>query len=86
MGHGSIQKDSFVSLNTGEYTFILTDGVSTMNVNYNGELPSSLGTEADIVIYGTFRDRTFQCSKDDSPMSYKIPGLRSCSILLPSMT
>ena len=61
--NGSILKGSFVSLNTGEYSFVITDGVSTMNVNYTGELPSSLGTEADIVIYGTFRDRTFNAAR-----------------------
>lgn len=61
--NGSILKDSFISKNTGEYNFVLTDGVSTMEVKYTGELPSSLGTEADIVIYGTFRDRTFNAVK-----------------------
>lgn len=61
--NGSILKGSFNSLNTGEYAFVLTDGFSTMNVSFAGELPSSLGAEADIVIYGTFLDTTFHAVK-----------------------
>jgi cytochrome c-type biogenesis protein CcmE len=52
-----------LSLNTGEYTFVITDGISMMNVSFTGELPSSLGTESDVVIQGTFKDSTFYATK-----------------------
>lgn len=61
--NGSIIKGSFTSLNTGEYTFVITDGVSQMNVSFTGELPSSLGTEADIVLLGSLRNSTFYATK-----------------------
>ncbi len=71
--NGTIVKGSFTSLNTGEYTFVITDGVSNMNVSFTGELPSSLGTEADIVLLGTFRDNTFHATKllAKCPTKYK---------------
>lgn len=61
--NGTITKGSFTSLNTGEYTFIITDGISQMNVSFTGELPSSLGTEADIVLLGSLRNSTFHATK-----------------------
>lgn len=61
--NGSIIKGSFTSLNTGEYTFVITDGISIMNVSFTGELPSSLGTEADIVLLGSLRNSTFYATK-----------------------
>ncbi|NJD51789.1 MAG: cytochrome c maturation protein CcmE [Candidatus Methanoperedens sp.] len=61
--NGSIQKGSFAPLNTGEYTFVLTDGVSTMNVSFIGELPLSFGMDSKIVILGTMNDSTFHATK-----------------------
>ena len=61
--NGTVLKGSFNSLNTGEYTFIITDGISMMNVSYTGELPSSLGTESDIVLLGELRNSTFTATK-----------------------
>ncbi len=72
--NGSILKGSFNSLNTGEYTFVLTDGFSVMNVSFAGELPSSLGEEADVVIYGTFRNTTFHAVKMISRCPTKYQG------------
>lgn len=71
--NGTIVEDSFTSLNNGEYVFVLTDGSSTMNVRYSGDLPSSLGTESDIVILGTYRDTTFHATKliAKCPTKYK---------------
>lgn len=34
--NGTILKGSFTSLNTGEYTFVITDGISMMNVSFTG--------------------------------------------------
>ncbi len=61
--NGTILKGSFTSLNTGEYIFVLTDGISTMNVSFSGELPSSLGTESDVVILGNIRGSKFYATK-----------------------
>ncbi len=61
--NGTILKGSFNSLNTGEYTFIITDGVTMLNVSFTGELPSSLGTDSDIVMLGTMRNSTFHATK-----------------------
>lgn len=61
--NGSIQKDSFISLNTGEYTFVLTDGVSTMNVSFIGELPLSFGMDSKIVVLGTVNNSTFHATR-----------------------
>ena len=61
--NGSIIKGTFTSLNTGEYTFVITDGISQMNVSFTGELPSSLGAEADIVLLGSLRNSTFHATK-----------------------
>lgn len=72
--NGTILKGSFASLNTGEYTFVLTDGISNMNVSFTGELPSSLGADADIVIYGTFKERTFNAAKMISRCPTKYQG------------
>ncbi len=71
--NGTIVKGSFNSSNTGEYTFVITDGISNMNVSFAGVLPSSLGAEADIVILGTFRDSTFHATKllAKCPTKYK---------------
>ncbi len=72
--NGTIMKGTFTSLNSGEYTFALTDGVSTMNVSFSGDLPSSLGAEADIVIYGTFSNTTFHAVKMISRCPTKYQG------------
>jgi cytochrome c-type biogenesis protein CcmE len=72
--NGTILKGSFTSLNTGEYSFVLTDGVSMMNVSFAGELPSSLGADADIVVYGTFGGNTFNASKMISRCPTKYQG------------
>jgi len=72
--NGTILKGSFVSLKTGDYTFVLTDGVSEMNVSFSGELPSSLGEDADIVVYGTFREKTFNAVKMISRCPTKYQG------------
>lgn len=72
--NGSILKGSLISLNTGEYDLVLTDGISTMNVSYAGELPSSLGADADIVIYGTFNDGKFHAVKMISRCPTKYQG------------
>ena len=71
--NGTIVKGSFTSLNTGEYTFVITDGISNMNVNFTGELPSSLGAEADIVLLGSFRDNAFHATRllAKCPTKYK---------------
>lgn len=61
--NGTILKGSFTSLNTGEYTFVLTDNVSILNVSFTGELPSSLGTEAEVVLFGTLKNSTFHAVK-----------------------
>ncbi len=72
--NGTILKGTFKSLNSGEYTFVLTDGVSAMNVSFAGDLPSSLGSEADIVIYGTFSNTTFRAVKMISRCPTKYQG------------
>lgn len=54
--NGSMQKNSLTSSNTGVYTFKITDGISIINVSYSGELPSSLSTESDVVILGTYNN------------------------------
>lgn len=71
--NGTIVSGSFSSLNTGEYTFVITDGISNMNVSFTGELPSSLGTEADIVIQGSLQDSTFHATRllAKCPTKYK---------------
>lgn len=71
--NGTIVSGSFVSLNTGEYNFIMTDGISEMNVNFTGELPSSLGTDAEIVVFGDFRNASFHAAKmvAKCPTKYK---------------
>lgn len=71
--NGTIVSGSFISLNTGEYNFILTDGISNMNVSFTGELPSSLGMDAEIVIFGTFSNATFHAAKmvAKCPTKYK---------------
>ncbi|MDO9098747.1 MAG: cytochrome c maturation protein CcmE [Candidatus Methanoperedens sp.] len=61
--NGTIVKGSFTSLNTGEYTFVITDGVSRMNVSFTGELPSSLGADADLVLLGSLQNSTFYAAK-----------------------
>ncbi len=61
--NGTILKGSFLSHNTGEYAFIITDGSSKMNVSFTGELPSSVGTDSDILVLGTFRDETFHATR-----------------------
>lgn len=72
--NGTLLKGSLSPENIGEYTFVLTDGVSTMNVSFAGELPSSLGAEADIVLYGTFNDTTFNAVKMISRCPTKYQG------------
>ena len=52
--NGTMQKNSLTSSNTGVYTFRVTDGISVINVSYSGELPSSLSTESDVVIFGNY--------------------------------
>ena len=52
--NGTMQKNSLISSNTGVYTFSVTDGISVINVSYSGELPSSLSTESDVVIFGNY--------------------------------
>lgn len=71
--NGSIVSGSFTSLNTGEYTFVITDGISNMSVRFTGELPSSLGAEAEIVILGTLQDSTFHATRllAKCPTKYK---------------
>ncbi len=54
--NGTMQKNSLTSLNTGEYTFRITDGISIVNVSYSGELPASISTESDIVIFGDYNN------------------------------
>ena len=61
--NGTILKGSFTSLNTGEYIFVLTDGISEMNVRFGGEIPSSLGAESDVVILGNFKDSMFYATR-----------------------
>ncbi len=61
--NGTIVSGSFTSLNTGEYTFVITDGISQMNVSFTGELPSSLGTESQVVLLGAFRNSIFHATK-----------------------
>lgn len=72
--NGTIEKGTFTSQDPGEYTFALTDGISTMNVSFTGELPSSLGVEADIVIYGTFSGSTFHAVRMISRCPTKYQG------------
>lgn len=72
--NGTIVSDSFTSLNTGEYTFVVTDGTSMMNVSFTGELPSLLGAEAEIVMLGTFKDNTFHATKLISKCPTKYRG------------
>lgn len=71
--NGTIVSDSFTYLKTGEYTFVITDGISNMNVSFTGELPSSLGAEAEIVILGSLRDSTFHATRllAKCPTKYK---------------
>lgn len=61
--NGSIQKGSFISSVNGEYTFALTDGFSTMNVNFAGELPLSFAADSNVVILGTINNSTFHATK-----------------------
>ena len=61
--NGTIVKGSFNSLNTGEYIFVITDGISQMNVSFTGELPSSLGADADLVLLGSLQNSTFYATK-----------------------
>jgi cytochrome c-type biogenesis protein CcmE len=61
--NGTMMKESFFPLDTGEYTFVITDGLSMMNVSFKGVLPSSFGTESDIVLLGTYSDRKFYATK-----------------------
>lgn len=61
--NGTILEGSFSSLSTGEYTFVLTDGISMINVSFTGELPSSLGTNADVVVFGALKNSTFHAAK-----------------------
>ncbi|HYN44565.1 MAG TPA: cytochrome c maturation protein CcmE [Candidatus Limnocylindrales bacterium] len=61
--NGSIQKNSFISSGNGEYTFTLTDGISTMNVSFAGELPLSLAADSKVVILGTLNNSTFYATK-----------------------
>jgi len=72
--NGSILKGSFTSLNTGEYIFVITDGTSMMNVSFVGELPSSLGSESQVVIQGTVRNDTFHASKMITKCPTKFQG------------
>lgn len=72
--NGTILKGSFTSLNTGEYTFIITDGASEMNVSFTGELPYSLGAEAEIVMQGAFRDNTFYATRMIAKCPSKFQG------------
>ncbi len=72
--NGTILKGTFESVEPGEYAFELTDGTSTINVSFNGDLPSSLGQDAEVVIYGTFRDRTFRASRLISKCPTKYEG------------
>ena len=61
--NGTIIKGSFTSLNTGEHNFLITDGVSSMNVSFTGQLPSSIGIESEIQVLGVLKDSTFHASK-----------------------
>ncbi len=72
--NGTILKGSFTSLNTGEYTFIITDGASKMNVSFTGELPYSLGTEAEVVVQGALRDNTFYATRMIAKCPSKFQG------------
>lgn len=72
--NGTILKGSFTSLNTGEYIFVITDGTSMMNVSFAGELPSSLGTESQVVIQGTFRNDTLHATKMITKCPTKFQG------------
>ena len=58
--NGTILKNSFTPLNTGEYVFTMTDGASNMSVSFTGQLPSSLNMDADILVLGKFSGGTFQ--------------------------
>ncbi len=72
--NGTILKGSFTSLNTGEYIFIITDGTSKMNVSFTGELPYSLGTEAEVVVQGALRDNTFYATRMIAKCPSKFQG------------
>lgn len=61
--NGSILKGSFISLENGEYTFTLTDGISTMNVSFAGELPLSFSPDSNVVILGTINNSKFHAIK-----------------------
>lgn len=72
--NGTILKGSFTSLNTGEYTFIITDGASKMNVSFTGELPYSLGVEAEVMVQGALRNSTFYATKMIAKCPTKFQG------------
>lgn len=61
--NGTIKKDSFTSFVSGEYKFIITDGISDMNVSFSEELPLSLGIESEIVLLGKLDNSTFIATK-----------------------
>lgn len=71
--NGSIQKGSFVPSSSGEYTFILTDGISSMNVSFTGELPLSFSPDSNVVLLGTLNNSTFYASRmiTKCPTKYK---------------
>jgi cytochrome c-type biogenesis protein CcmE len=71
--NGTIKKDSLTSFITGEYLFILTDGISDMNVSFREELPPSFGTESEVVLLGKLDNSTFHATKmiTKCPTKYK---------------
>jgi cytochrome c-type biogenesis protein CcmE len=72
--NGTIVEGTFETTGTNEYTFGLTDGAETINVNYIGQLPSTLGTKAEVVIMGSFKDSTFHATKLISKCPTKYEG------------
>ena len=72
--NGTIVEGTFETTGTNEYAFELTDGTETITVNYIGQLPSTLGTKAEVVIMGSFKYSTFSASKLISKCPTKYEG------------
>lgn len=61
--NGTIIEGSLKTLETGEYFFLVSDGISSMNVSFTGQLPSYMGAKSDILILGILKDTTFHATK-----------------------
>jgi cytochrome c-type biogenesis protein CcmE len=61
--NGTMKEGSLTVAGGSEHFFVLTDGVSVMNVSFRGDLPSSLGTESEILVYGILRGSTFHATR-----------------------